>query len=123
MTVQLAHCKHGRFLVLDNDYYIGRLLLRDGLYGEEEIELFKMLLRPGDIVVEAGSNIGSLTIPIARLVGEKGTVLAFEPQRPLYNMLCGNLALNEISNVEPHCIGVGATDDEMIIPFVDYNQM
>merc|ERR1712000_680529 len=39
------------------------------------------LLRPGDVVVDVGANLGSFTIPFAERVGRLGKVLAFEPFR------------------------------------------
>ena len=36
-------------------------------------------LEPGDVAVEVGANIGSLTVPLANAVGEEGTLIAFEP--------------------------------------------
>lgn len=121
MTVQLAKCHHGRFLVLDNDVYIGRLLLRDGRYSEEEVELFAKILRPGDTVVEAGANIGAHTVPLARLVNAMGKVIAFEPQPFIYNLLCGNLALNELHNVSAYPLGLGETGRSMRLPKgIDY---
>jgi FkbM family methyltransferase len=47
-------------------------------------------------VLEVGANIGVFTVPLARFVHPGGRVIAFEPQRIMYQMLCGNLALNAV---------------------------
>ena len=53
----------------------------------------------GDTVLESGGNIGSFTVPFARFVGPTGSVHAFEPQRPLAQLLATNAALNLLKNV------------------------
>ena len=122
MSVEVKDCKHGRFMYLNNDRYIGQSLEHYGEYSEGEVDLFKQILRPGDIVIEAGANIGTLTIPLAKIVGPEGRVIAFEPQRILYNLLCGNIALNECWNVlaYPVALGVGGT---IKVPPLDYSEV
>ena len=41
--------------------------------------LVPLLVKSGTAVIDVGANLGQLTIPIARLVGSKGIVHAFEP--------------------------------------------
>ena len=55
-------------MYLLNDAYIGRSLDVYGEYSEGEIDLFRQLLRPGDVAIDAGANIGALTVGMARLV-------------------------------------------------------
>jgi FkbM family methyltransferase len=52
------------------------------------------LIRPGDVVVDVGANIGAHTLPFARWVGPAGRVLAYEPTAFAYEKLLANLALN-----------------------------
>lgn len=96
---QLVNGRHGRFLVNPHDQYVGRSLIAYGEWGEAEVRLFEQVLRPGDIAVEVGSNIGSHTVPISRAIGKEGVVHAFEPQRLVHQLLCANLALNDCHNV------------------------
>lgn len=37
------------------------------------------LARPGDTVVELGGHIGYLSVHLAKIVGDDGTVIVFEP--------------------------------------------
>ena len=53
-------------------------LRRRGVFGE--IELVRKFLRPGDYVLDIGTNIGTHAIPLAKAVGHEGQVIAFEPQ-------------------------------------------
>ena len=105
---RLVDGRHGRFLCNPNDHYIGRSLIAYGEWGEAEVRLFERVLRPGDVAVEVGSNIGTHTVPISKAVGPGGTVHAFEPQRLIHQLLCANLALNDRFNVHTHRAAVGA---------------
>ncbi|MFC2057184.1 FkbM family methyltransferase [Chloroflexota bacterium] len=68
---------------------------------KEEIttQIFKKVVKNGDIVVDLGANMGYFTLLAARLVGNKGNVYAFEPAPANYNMLVKNVDLNEYKNV------------------------
>lgn len=68
--------------------------------GEEEITKFLIShLQSGDVVYDIGANIGFYTVVLAKAVGEKGKVIAFEPERESYNVLQKNLKLNGLTNV------------------------
>ncbi len=56
-------------------------------------------LRPGAVLFDVGANIGTYAIPVARLVGPTGRVVAFEPNRPTRACLRQNLRLNRLGNV------------------------
>lgn len=50
-------------------------------------------------VFDFGANIGCHTIVFSQLVGNTGRVFAYEPQRLIFQSLCGNIAINSINNV------------------------
>ena len=99
MQGRTKDCRHGRLMYLLNDAYIGRSLDVYGEYSEGEIDLFRQLLRPGDVAIDVGANIGALTVGMARLVQPGGAIVAFEPQRTIFDILCNNLRLNSLANV------------------------
>jgi len=102
----VVHGRHGRFRYNPFDIYIGGSLARYGEYSEVELALLLSLLKPGGCVVEAGANIGAMTVPIARHVGPNGRVYAFEPQAVLFDLLEHNIRLNGLENVEVHGLAV-----------------
>jgi len=114
--LEVKRCKHGVFAYNRNDIYIGRSLSVYGEYSEAEVAFLSRLLAPGDTVVEAGANIGSITVPLARVVGAGGRLIAFEPQRVAFTLLCANCALNELGQIEPRRAAVGATPGEIVVP-------
>jgi FkbM family methyltransferase len=95
----ITHGRHGQFLYNRHDRFVGRSLAFYGEWSESEVGLFRQIVRPGDVVVEAGSNIGSHTIFLSQAVGDTGQVYAFEAGRHTHQLLCANLALNECFNV------------------------
>jgi FkbM family methyltransferase len=78
-----------------------------GLYEEDNVRLAGSLLRPGDVCIDAGANIGYLTSVFAGHVGEEGRVFAFEPSRRCVRSLS---FLTDVQNVELFAEAVGAQE-------------
>jgi FkbM family methyltransferase len=108
--LKLGNCLYGTMLYLGP--YIGKCLELTGEYSESEVSVFKAFIKPGDFVIEVGANIGSLTLPFSRLIGDDGRAFAFESQPEIFNILCANMALNRIKNVKTYNAFVA--DDENI---------
>ena len=102
-----------------NDKYVGRSLDLYGEYSEAEIDLFRQIVHSGDIVVEVGANLGAHTVWFAKATSDGGGVIAFEPQRLVFQNLCANLALNHVLNAIPMREACGAAAGTVIIPIVD----
>jgi FkbM family methyltransferase len=116
----LIQAKDGLFVYPRADSIVSRCL---GLYGEwspGEMRLFKALLNPGDAVIEVGSHIGSHTVGLAKIVGGKGVVYAFEPQGYLYNCLIANAEINGLDQIIALNAGVGSVNETINIPLLDY---
>lgn len=113
---QLRMCRTGPMIYNKNDTYCGGSLEKYGEFSWLEHEMFEQIVRPGQVVVEAGANIGAHTVGLASLVGRRGTVLTFEPQRILFQTLCANLALNQCTNVGAFQEALGAADGEIVAP-------
>lgn len=65
-----------------------------GHFESRTVRVFQQLLRPGDVVIDVGANVGANTLELARCVCPEGRVVAFEPTRFALERLCRNLALN-----------------------------
>lgn len=56
-------------------------------------------LRKGDIVVDAGANVGVFSVKAARTVGPEGKVIAIEPEKNNLRYLEKNIEANGLQNI------------------------
>ena len=84
----------GAFLTPAADVVVSAFVRTQGTYDAQEEMLLCNLLKPGDRVLEIGSNIGTYTVAMARRVGPKGWVTAMEPFRTIFQIMTANVALN-----------------------------
>jgi FkbM family methyltransferase len=89
----------GHLLALDDDH-IGRCLGTTGIYDLAVSELLFRLIHPGDLVVDAGANIGYMSV-LAATAGAH--VIAFEPNPALLPTLRQNLGTR--GDVRPVALG------------------
>src|SRR5262245_39737354 len=99
MDVHVVDGRHGRFFFHGQDEVVGRSLARYGEYSEQEVTVMQKVLRPGDTAIDVGANIGALTVPMAKIVGPSGRVIAYEPGRESAALLHRNLAANELEEI------------------------
>ena len=71
---------------------------------------FHDYLRPGDVVIDVGANIGTVTLDSAFIVGESGKVFAIEAHPRTFNFLTKNIQHNHVSNVNAYNTAIGATN-------------
>lgn len=117
----LKDCKHGKFILNDYDVDISMHMNLYGEWAEQELQLFKSILKVDDIVIDAGANIGAFTIPLARLVGPTGHVHAFEPQKIINQRLNANIVLNELENVDVYLAALGNSTGKIAVPMLNYS--
>ncbi len=116
---QLTDARYGRMLYNENDQYIGKSMELYGEFSSFESLIFESILQPGMVAIEVGANIGAHTVPIARRVGPRGRVHAFEPQRLVFQTLCANIALNQLTNVHTHYAAAGDQPGSLTVPELD----
>jgi FkbM family methyltransferase len=81
-----------------------------GVFEPRTTALFAKLLRPGDCVVDVGAHVGYHTLRARTLVGDKGRVLAIDPQPYNCHKILANAELNGFSNIAVLAAAVGASD-------------
>jgi len=96
--LQLKACRYGWMLF--SGPYIGKCFELYGEYSESEVSAMRMFLGEGGYAIDVGANIGDLTLPMARLVGEAGRIYAIESHAETFHVLCANLALNGLLNTK-----------------------
>lgn len=76
--------------------------LQNGVCYESEVaHVLMRCLRPGDFCIDVGANVGFFSIMMAKLVGDTGTVLAYEPGNNNLPALRKNLQGNGCSTISP----------------------
>ncbi|AXX87334.1 methyltransferase, FkbM family [Malaciobacter marinus] len=119
---RLVKAKDGYVLYNKNDVYIGKSIEEYGEFSYHEAALFEQICKEGDVVIEVGANIGAHTIALSKLVKQSGVVLAFEPQRVVFQTLCANLALNSITNVHTFQTALSNEQGYVAMPDIDYSK-
>jgi len=112
-----------RYLVFDNRDIITQSLAS----GQDFCALEKKLCRhfiedkKCPLVLDIGANFGMFSIGMAKELYERGggSVIAFEPQRIVFQQLCANVIINQLSNVITINAAVGIKKDTLNIPRLD----
>jgi len=117
---------YGRFIVPRTCLFQAEALVKTGrTHIESELKnIFAILatLPDGSIVVDGGTNAGFFTIPVAHTTQDRGfRIIAFEPQRQLFQAVSGSLALNGYRHVYLHNVGLGDRPGTAQLPEIDYS--
>ncbi|VAW14057.1 hypothetical protein MNBD_ALPHA09-440 [hydrothermal vent metagenome] len=120
-NLRLRQCRYGRMLYFVNDDYIGRALDLYGEFSEAEAALFRQIVGPGMTAVDIGANLGVHALALARSVMPGGSVLALEPQRVVFQMLCANVANNGLTNVRALHAASGREEGMIKVPELNFD--
>jgi FkbM family methyltransferase len=92
------------------------------LLGTAEPHLQKIIrcyVAPGDTVYDIGANIGYVSLGLAKRVGPKGRVIAFEPVPQNADSFRQNIEINRIGNVQLLEVAASDTCGEAAIRFAE----
>jgi FkbM family methyltransferase len=101
-------------IINSNDQYIGRSIEVYGAWAKDDIELISSILnlllsqKLSVTLFDVGANIGTHTVALAKTFGDRIRVRSFEAQKQVYYLLCGNVAINGLPNVD--CIHAAVSD-------------
>jgi FkbM family methyltransferase len=93
----LCTTNHCKMYVDTRDLLIAPWLLMHGEWEPEETELVKKLIKPGDVFVDVGANLGYYTLLAIRVGASQA--YAFEAQPSTYELLGKNVIINWMSKV------------------------
>lgn len=98
-----------KYILFPKDNAVTSSLFNNTLY---EPYLYQFILQnnldiSGTNVVDIGANNGQVTVEFAHLVGDGGKVFSFEPQRIIFQQLCGNVFFNGLDNVYAFNLALG----------------
>ena len=92
--------RDGILYLLDLSRVIDINIFLRGQWEKETILFMKGMVNSGDVVIEAGSNIGAHSFILAKLVGEEGEIFCFEPTNYAFARLRTNALLNDFTNMK-----------------------
>jgi FkbM family methyltransferase len=88
-------------MALDTSEYIQSHLYLFNSFEPSTIKCIGKLVKPDDIIIDIGANIGYLSLNFAAHLDSSGIVYSFEPERKNYNSLIENISLNKGLNIKP----------------------
>jgi len=116
----LRQCRHGWMLFNVNDLFVGRSLELYGEYSEAETEVFGSSSRKGTSFSMSAPIWGRTRCALPTTVGRRGAVLAFEPQRLMFQALCANMAPEQShQRILPQCSRRRRENGTIIVPPLD----
>lgn len=105
----VAKLHNGSRVHVLNDF-VGRATLFVGDLDRKVSWTAQRALRPGDVFLDVGANIGVVSMYAAAAVGPSGAVHSFEPQKNLAGMIEESARLNGFTNVTVHPVGLSDQD-------------
>lgn len=79
----------------------------------QERDFLNAFLKPGDVFVDVGANIGLFTLIAAHCVGHEGHVYAFEPCSETHRRLGENVRLNQFTNVSTYQLALSNRSEQL----------
>lgn len=80
-------------------------------YNTNLVTDFVKMVRPGNIVLDVGANIGQFSLPILKKLNSEGRLYCFEPDFENRNKLKTNIDLNTWDNYEILAYGLGNSNE------------
>lgn len=120
--IALTYGTYGRFFTLKHDIGVGKTIRETGAWANKHVQMFKQIVKEGDIVFDVGANIGHHSVCLAQIVGTTGKVFAFEPQLPIFHILCANAMINACENIYPVRAAIGEKHGAVELPILDYKK-
>ena len=102
---------NGFFMYLNPTEHIQQQLFWYGHYEREIGDLIRKVLKPGDVFLDIGANIGYFSL-LAATKEASSTVVAFEPVKELFDKLQENVSLNKVKNVIAINAALGEINEE-----------
>lgn len=122
----LVACDHGIMIVNrfdSNDKGVGQgqwIMDHGNASTVEAFHTIELLKSTTPIIFDIGANIGTYATWVAKKY-PFGKIYCFEPQRLVFQMLCGNLALNNFDNVYAYNYGLSDSNNIIEISEPNYN--
>lgn len=99
--------------IVDIYDYVGHYLYFGFLdIGQEKLI---SLIKPNDVILDIGTNIGSTILQMAKTIGNDGFVYGFEPDIDNFHKCYENINLNKFNNLSVENIGLGSENGKFYL--------
>ncbi|MFN8153653.1 MAG: FkbM family methyltransferase [Bacteroidia bacterium] len=112
-------CRNGIWYSLDLSEYMEWVIYFD-LSVEHRNELYPLVKR-GMKILDVGGNIGETAMNFARLTGEQGWVISFEPVPDTFRKFQVNAQLNEFANLKVEQMALSDKNETLYFDPATYN--
>jgi len=99
-----------RFSVMIDPLYPIEREMTSGAYDPVTLRIIERFVRPGDVCLDIGANVGAITLALARVAGRTGKVFALEPSPVIFERLRLNMALNPVLDGVVNIYQIGISD-------------
>jgi FkbM family methyltransferase len=113
---RMARTRFGATLAVDTQDLIQRYLYLFGVWEPHMTRWLQHRLRPGDVFVDVGANIGYYSILASRLVGPGGTVVAVEASPTFHQLLLRHARRNRSTNIR--AVNAAVSDRDELLTFI-----
>ena len=120
-----VECDGFDYSVFATDDFLSQQVFRKGTWGKLQHALTQILVKgfEAPVILDIGANFGLYAVPVASMVaGLGGKVLAFEPQRIVFQQLCANIFANRLDCVWAYNQAVGEAPGTIALPTIDYSK-
>jgi FkbM family methyltransferase len=114
---------NGPMIVAKNDVSIGLALRRHGVWAQGLLNMALKYVQPGGTVLEVGSSYGEHAVPIMNKLGDKGRLVAIEPNPVLFKVLSSNLFLNKHLDALPVEAALGDITCTVGVMSINFTQL
>ncbi|HTB51219.1 MAG TPA: FkbM family methyltransferase [Ferruginibacter sp.] len=106
------------------DDVVANTIKSDQIFEKEVVELASKYIKPGNTILDVGSNFGQMSILFSNLAGENGQVHAFDADDWVYEILNKNIAANnKTGKIIPHFGAVhNVAGETLIFPDQDFKE-
>lgn len=99
------------YMLLNPTEHIQQQLFWYGYYEKELRELLKKIVKPGDVFLDLGANVGYFSLLVANNFPSV-KVISFEPVKALFQFMKENISLNNLKNISAINTAVGEKNEE-----------
>lgn len=117
--IEYIHDSYGGNIKVFINFLNQSRVMTGNTYEEDTAYVIERFVKPGDVVLDVGANVGAIALLLAKKVAPSGKVYAFEPGLSNFNHLWKNLNLNPELKKVTLPINLGLSDCKGELSYVE----